>query len=81
MGRGWRRGPLGLGDRRSEEARWHVVAFEISRVRQDEVSIGHHLRRIGVGIDDAGNNVLARLVGVGEQCHHRDVFMLTELKG
>ena len=63
-------GGLGLADRPVEQ-RDAVVAFEIGRVGQDQVRIGHRFRRIGIGIDDVRDHVVAVLVLVGE---HADDF-------
>ena len=47
-----------------------IVAFQIGGVGQDQVGVGHHLGRIGVGIDDAGNDIVAAVILVGEHPHH-----------
>ena len=53
---------IGFRDRPVEQ-RDAVPALEIGRVGQDEIGIVHHLRSIGVGIDDVRDDIFAgRLV-------------------
>ena len=42
------------------------MAFQIGRIRQHQIGIGHHFAGIGIGIDDFRNFVLARLILVGQ---------------
>src|SRR3712207_8589672 len=35
-----------------------VPPFEVGGVRQDQVGVGHRLREVGVGVDDARDDVL-----------------------
>ena len=62
-------GMVGLADRPVKQANT-VVAFQIGRVRQDQVGIGHHFRGIGIGIDDMRDLVVAVFVLVGQHLHH-----------
>ena len=43
-----------------------VVTLQIGRVGQDQVGVGHHFGRIGIRIDDAGDDVVAVFVLVGQ---------------
>ena len=55
---------------RTIQQRNAVMPFQIGRVRQDQVGEGHHLRRIGVGIDDLRDDVFAVLPLFGQHIHH-----------
>ena len=59
---------IGVRDRPVEQ-RHGIEAFQVGRVRQDQVRVGDHLAGIRVGIDDAGNAVLAIVALVGEPVH------------
>ncbi len=54
-GIGW---AIGLRDRAVEQ-RDAVPALEIGGIRQDQVGVVDHLGRIGIGVDDARNRVVA----------------------
>ncbi len=54
-----------LADRAVEQAD-AVMPFEIGRVGQDQVGIGHHLGAVGIGIDDARDDIVAVRVLVGQ---------------
>ena len=58
-------GAVGVGDRPVQH-RNRVEAFQVRRVRQDQVGVGDHLRGIRIGVDDARDLVLAARVLVGE---------------
>ena len=57
--------PVGVADRPVEQAD-AVVAFQIGRVRQDEIGVGHGLGVIGVRVDDERYLVGAGSVRVGQ---------------
>ena len=61
-------GQIGFADRTVEQ-RDAVVPLQIGRVRQDQVGIGHHFRRIGIRIDDPRDHVVSVGIRVGEHGH------------
>ena len=62
-------GPVGRADRPVEQAD-AVPAFEIGRIGQHEVGVGHHLRPVGVGIEDFRYLVLpGRRIAIGQHVH------------
>ena len=60
---------VGLADRPVEQ-RNAVVALKVGGVGQHQIGEGDHLRGIAIGVDQLGDNVLARLrVRVGQHVH------------
>ena len=55
---------------RTIEQRDAVVSFQIGRVRQDQVCIGHHFRRIGIRIDDPRDHIVTVFIFVGQHLVH-----------
>ena len=58
-----------LADRAVEQAD-AIVPLHIGGIGQDQVGIGHHLGRIGIGIDDARDHILAILALIRQHLHH-----------
>ena len=46
-----------------------IVTFKVCCVRQDQIGIGHHFRTIGIGIDDARNDIFAVLILIRQHIH------------
>ncbi len=55
---------------RAVEQRNAVVPLQVRRVGQNEVRKRHHLRRIGVGVDEFRDHILPVLILVRQHVHH-----------